>query len=231
MAARNILKVKTILDAALATGQPQDILLREWERRVQAERIKYAMAYQELVVGVVRNLTKGFRNAPTARGGNVTVRVGKTSVKVRWQGFNKEYRRRKEGYGTSRTFWNYKGSLGDRVPIPRVWVRAEKITNKLPKSGAGVVKRGESAMFRVGADLKFSPLPFPLNDLVRTPFLTGEAPRYSFGENAGGVGNLNLILILEHGSEGRETKRGPNPLPARPWIVALSAKFGSNLGA
>jgi hypothetical protein len=212
----------------MATGKPQKILTKEWTIRVEARRMAYEIAYKQLVSGILSHIRRGFPGSPTARGGGVTIRVGKESIKVRWPGFSKSYRAKKPETVRG-TFWKYKGGLGRQIPS----VNASVIKQKIKVAPAkGLEKRGSSVMFRAGAELRFSTLPFPLNDLVRTPFLTGEAPGYDFGGSAVGSGKLNLLLMLELGSEDRSSRSGtPNPLPARPFIVELSAKLGRTLGA
>ncbi len=226
--ARNVISSSDLLKAALATKKPQKIMEKEWIARVESKRLAYEIAYKQLVDGILAHVRKGFPGSPTARGGGVTIRVGRESIKVRWPGFSKSYRKRK-GDSVRSTFWKNKGGLGNGVPSVNASVTKQKIKVAPAK---GLEKRGSSVMFRAGAELRFSTLPFPLNDLVRTPFLTGEAPGYDFGSNATGSGRLNLLLMLELGSENRKTRDGKsNPLPARAFIVELSKKLGRTLGA
>lgn len=212
----------------MATGKPQKIMVEAWEERIEVQRASYEAAYKQLVNGILAHIRKGFPGSPTTRGGGVTIRVGRESIKVRWQGFSPGYRQSK-AQDVKGTFWKNRGGLGSRLPSVNPTVAKQKIKVTRAK---GLEKRGSSVMFRAGAELRFSTLPFPLNDLVRTPFLTGEAPGYSFGENATGAGRLNLLLMLELGSENRSTESGKsNPLPARGFIIELSAKLGRTLGA
>lgn len=219
--AKNTLSLNDAILAAVAKSPKlQPILMKAFKRKVEKRRLAYEIAYKQLVHGILAHIKNGVIG-PTSRGGSATIRIGRESVKVRWPGLSKDYRKRKERYDTSGTFWKYTGGLASRLPGVDPTVTAEIQERK--RGGVQVLeKRGRSVMFRVGAVLKFSSLPFPLNDLVRTPFLTGETPEFEKYAERSGFGGLSLVLALEGGTE---------KAAARPFIVELSTKLGRTMRA
>lgn len=218
---KNTLNISKILDAALQSEAVKKVVLREVEKYVEKRRKASEIAYRQLVSEILKVVRRGIPG-PTSRGGFVTVKAGRESVRVSWAGLNPEYRKSKVKFGTSDRFWKRSGGLAGAATAPTPSAKAE-ITTRL-RGGINVLeKRGGSATIRVGAVLKFSTLPFPLNDLVRTPFLTGDTPEFGkYSERVAGFKGLSLLILLEGGTENS---------PARPFIADLSVKLGRKLRA
>lgn len=186
-------------------------------------RASLAQRYvNEAVDTIKKNLKKGLDRSGSIEGSGL--HVGGVTYNYSFQDLAKSTKKAKKGRIGAGKFWLDHGrpykdrdSLRDAIAD----VNPPKITYETKIVGLDRRRGPDRIDFEMTMSL--SEMVYPLDEMVRRPLLTGEAPDGVSGRYEGT--KLDVLAILEFGATN--AGRYGADIPARPWISGFAAEVGN----